>query len=74
MIWKYMIQVNGMMFGMYESHVNNAIRKAFPAKKVTSSRSKNKTTVIAETKLEEEALYTATPATGYDVGEIRKEP
>ena len=38
MIWKYMIQVNGMMFGMYESHVNNAIRKAFPVKKVTSSR------------------------------------
>ena len=43
---KYMIQVNGMMFGMYESHVNNAIRKAFPVKKVTSSRSKNKTTVL----------------------------
>ena len=41
MIWKYMIQVNGMMFGMYESHVNNAIRKAFPVKKVTSSRSRD---------------------------------
>lgn len=66
MIWKYMIQVNGMMFGMYESHVNNAIRKAFPVKKVTSSRSKNKTTVIAETKLDEDALCSATPATGYD--------
>ena len=74
MIWKYMIQVNGMMFGMYESHVNNAIRKALPVKKVTSSRSKNKTTVIAETKLDEDALCSATPATGYDVGEIRKEP
>ena len=43
-------------------------------KKVTSSRSKNKTTVIAETKLDEDALCSATPATGYDVGEIRKEP
>ena len=74
MIWKYMIQVNGMMFGMYESHVNNAIRKAFPVKKVTSSRTKNKTTVIAETKLDQDALCSATPATGYDVGEIRKEP
>ena len=49
-------------------------RKAFPVKKVTSSRSKNKTTVIAETKLDEDALCSATPATGYDVGEIRKEP
>ena len=34
----------------------------------------NKTTVIAETKLDEDALCSATPATGYDVGEIRKEP
>ena len=74
MIWKYMIQVNGMMCGMCESHVNDAVRRAFPVKKVTSSRSKNKTTVIAETKLDEDALCSATPATGYDVGEIRKEP
>lgn len=41
-MWKYTIQVNGMMCGMCESHVNDAVRKAFPVKKVTSSRSKKR--------------------------------
>ena len=59
---------------MCESHVNDAVRKAFPVKKVTSSRSRNETTVIAETELDEDALRTAISATGYEVGEIRKEP
>lgn len=45
-----------------------------PVKKVTSSRSRNETTVIAETELDEDALRTAISATGYEVGEIRKEP
>ena len=36
-MWKYTVQVNGMMCGMCESHVNDAVRKAFPVKKVTSS-------------------------------------
>ena len=74
MMWKYTIQVNGMMCGMCESHVNDAVRKAFPVKKVTSSRGRNETTVIAERELDEAALRAAISATGYDVGEIRKEP
>ena len=73
-MWKYTIEVSGMMCAMCESHVNDAVRKAFPVKKVTSSRGKNETTVIAETELDEAALRAAISATGYDVGEIRKEP
>ena len=53
---------------------NDAVRKAFPVKKVTSSRSKKETTAIAETNLDEDALRAAISATGYEVGEIRKEP
>ena len=35
---KTTLKIDGMMCGMCESHVNDAIRKAFPAvKKVTSS-------------------------------------
>ena len=68
------VKIDGMMCGMCESHVNDAVRKAFPVKKVTSSRSKKETTVIAETELDEDALRTAISATGYEVGEIRKEP
>lgn len=73
-MWKYTVRVTGMMCGMCESHVNDAVRRAFPVKKVTSSRSKKETTVIAETDLDEAALREAIRATGYDAGEIRKEP
>ena len=52
-MWKYTAQVDGMMCGMCESHVNDAVRKAFPVKKVTSSRSKKETTAIAETNLDD---------------------
>ena len=38
---------------MCESHVNDAVRKAFPVKKVTSSRSKRETVVLSETELDE---------------------
>ena len=73
-MWKYPVQVDGMMCGMCESHVNDTVRKAFSVKKVTSSRSKKETTVIAETELDEEALRSAISDTGYEAGEIRKEP
>ena len=73
-MWRYTIHVDGMMCGMCESHVNDAVRKAFPVKRVASSRSKSETTVLAETELDEGALRAAVSAAGYEVGEIRKEP
>ena len=73
-MWKYTVHVEGMMCGMCESHVNDAVRKAFPVKKVTSSRSKKETTVIAETELDEDALRTAISATANEEREIRKQP
>lgn len=74
MMWKYRIEVSGMMCGMCESHVNNAVRNALPVKKVASSRKKRETTVISETELDEKDLRAAISATGYEVGEIVKEP
>ena len=73
-MWRYTIHVDGMMCGMCESHVNDAVRKAFPVKRVASSRSKSETTVLAERELDEGALCAAVSAAGYEVGEIRKEP
>ncbi len=52
-MWKYTVQVDGMMCGMCESHVNDAVRKVVPVKKVTSSRSKKETVVITETELDQ---------------------
>ena len=71
---QYTIAVEGMTCSMCEAHINDAVRKAFPVKKVTSSLSKKETTVLTETELDEDALRAAISATGYEVGEIRKEP
>ena len=73
MMWKYTVQVEGMMCGMCENHVNDAVRKALPVKKVASSRKKGETTVFAERPLDEDALRAAIAATGYAGGGIRCE-
>ena len=71
---KYTLVVEGMQCSMCESHVNNAVRKAFPVKKVQSSHSKGQTIVIAEEPLDEQQLRDAIDATGYTVGSIASEP
>ena len=53
---KYTLVVDGMMCGMCESHVNDAVRKAFPVKKVTSSHSRKQTVVVAEEPIDEARL------------------
>ena len=41
---KITVEVSGMMCGMCEAHINDAVRKAFPdVEKVNSSRAKNQT-------------------------------
>ena len=73
-MWKYTVQVSGMMCGMCEAHVNDAVRKACPVKKVRSSHSKGETEIVAPEELDEQILRDAIRATGYEAGEIRKEP
>ena len=73
-MWKYTVEVNGLMCGMCEAHINDAVRKAFPVKKVNSSRGKKQTVVLSETELDTAALADAIRNTGYEVGEIQKEP
>ena len=65
------VKVDGMMCGMCESHVNDAVRKAFPeAKKVSSSHTKGQTVIQSEQELDEQKLRDAINATGYMAGEI----
>ena len=71
---KITLKVEGMACGMCESHVNEAVRKAFPVKKVTSFHTKRWTEVIAEAPIEETALKAAVEATGYSVRSVRTEP
>ena len=50
---KTTLGIDGMMCGMCESHMNDAIRNNFDVKKVTSSHSKKQTEVISEEALDE---------------------
>lgn len=71
---KIIVEVDGMACGMCESHVNDAVRKAFPVKKVTSSHAKGRTEILADTALDEEKLKAAISATGYTVKAVKTEP
>ena len=50
------------------------MRKVFRVKKVTSSRSKMQTVILSETELDTAAHADAIRHTGYEVGDIQKEP
>ncbi len=71
---KITVKVAGMMCGMCESHVNDAVRRAFLVKKVTSSHSKGQTVILTENDIDEDALRSAIGATGYEVKAVSKEP
>lgn len=69
------VEVDGMMCSMCESHVNEAVRKAFPeVKKVASSHTKGRTVIHTEQPLDEAKLRDAINATGYEVNGISSAP
>lgn len=61
----YTININGMRCGMCESHINDAIRRNFKVKKVTSSHLKNKTVIISYEPIVQERIKEVIDATGY---------
>ena len=73
-MWKYTVQVSGMMCGMCEAHTNEAIRKVFNVKKVTSSHQKAETVIITEDELDEALLKKTITDLGYDMGKVSKDP
>ncbi len=68
------LEVEGMMCGMCEAHVNDAVRAAFPeAKKVTSSRAKKRTEILSDVPLDPQKLKDAVSASGYIPGRLTTE-
>ena len=60
------VKIDGMMCGMCEAHICDAIRKAVPsAKKVTASRTKKEATFLTEEAVDTNALKAVIDATGY---------
>lgn len=71
---KTVVKIEGMMCGMCEAHMNDAIRNNFTVKKVTSSHSKCETEIISENELDEAKLRETVEKTGYKFLGITTEP
>ena len=71
---KITVGVDGMQCGMCEAHLNDAVRRAFPVKKVSSSHTKGQTVILSEQPIGEQALRDAIGQTGYEVTSFASEP
>ena len=71
---KIVVKVDGMQCGMCEAHVNEAVRAAFPVKKVTSSHSKGQTVILTEEDIPEDKLRETIDNTGYTVTSVSAKP
>lgn len=72
---KTTMKIEGMMCGMCETHVCDAIRKAVPsAKKVAASRGKKEASFLTEEAVDTERLKAAVDATGYTCQGIESAP
>lgn len=67
---KTIVTVTGMACPKCEARVNDAINKNFQVSGVTSSHEENKTTILSEASLDQEAIKDVITKTGYTVGEI----
>jgi len=68
------VRVEGMVCGMCEAHVNDAVRRSLPVKKVSSSHSRGETVILSEEPLDEGLLRRTIDAAGYRTGEISSAP
>lgn len=59
------VGVDGMACSMCEARVSDAIRKAFPVKKVTASHTKGQAVIVAENEIAEADIAKALEPTGY---------
>lgn len=71
---KITVKIDGMACSMCESHVNEAIRKAFPVQKVTSSHRKGEAVILSENAIDETTLREALAPTGYRVLSVQTKP
>ena len=73
-MYKTTVKIDGMMCGMCESHINDAIRTKISVKKVSSSHKKGETVIISETELSAKMITAALNGSGYRVLNVICEP
>ena len=72
-MYKTTAGIEGMMCGMCEAHVQDAIRKAFDVKSVKASKTQKNAVIVSETPLTEEELRKTIDATGYTLTSFSSE-
>ena len=70
---KTTLKIDGMMCGMCESHINDAIRSSFDVKKVNSSHTKGETVIVSKEALDENKIKSVIDKTGYELQSISSE-
>lgn len=72
---KTTLKIDGMMCGMCEAHVCDAIRRAVPeAKKVTASRNRKEASFLTEMSVDADAVRASVDATGYECLSVASSP
>lgn len=59
-------EIKGMMCGMCEAHIQDAVRSSFKVKKVKADHGKNRLEIISETPISEDELRKVIEPTGYE--------
>ena len=70
---KTTLKIDGMMCGMCESHINDAIRNSFDVKKVNSSHTKGETVIVSKEALDEDKIKSVIDKTGHELKSISSE-
>lgn len=71
---KTTVGVEGMMCGMCEAHMNDAVRNNFKVKKVESSHEKKCTVIVSQDAIDEQRLSSVIAELGYSMTSYKSEP
>ena len=71
---KITVKIDGMMCGMCEAHICDAIRRAFPdAKKVKASRKRGEATFLKDNRISDDILKKVVDESGYHFVSVSSE-
>ncbi|MCC8014631.1 MAG: cation transporter [Eubacterium sp.] len=73
-MYKITVGIDGMMCGMCEAHMNEALRKLKGVKKVASSHKKGISEIEAEREISESEINAVVEPTGYKMTSYKCEP
>lgn len=71
---KITLGIDGMMCGMCEAHMNDAVKNSFKVKKVESSHEKKCTVIVASENIDEQKLGEVVASVGYKMTSYKSEP